>query len=764
MVTLPSFARRAYDSGPVRFKGEASTDVAGIKTLMVHDVGNVRMTLSNWGEQGNPDQTPGFFGFEFPLGAETDFLFSSGIWVGAKVSNVPLVSTGTDGDNGTNEFAPTFDNYVATSKQYSELAGNSYIMGAKEIDDDGDWTAADDLDGNGAPSSNWDGGRGAIGSDDDGDGAIDEEIADGNDTDGDGEIDEDTDESGDDNGDFNCNYDPEPHIDEDPAGDMSNDYIDNDFDGLVDGDDDDFDGDAVPGSDDDDGDGVADEDGNARGTQEFFCAYDDRDVNEVANQDNDGHTPLNVLVLQRTYAWGEAYAGSFILVDLIVRNVGELPLMDVFIALFADPDVAAKGEAGDPASVDDWNFYDEENLMMIQGDDTTDADGYLPGIYAMKVVRTPAPREDLLISFRNFYREGGGDPDLNQDKYDMISSGDIDPPTDEVHDWRYLMGFGPADGGWFAGDENNVLLPGQELPVTVAFIAGTDIPDVQKNAEWAQRIYDNDFQGPAAPNQPDFWVEAFPDRVRVNWRSNSESSVDPITQESDFEGYVLQRSQDTNNWLTLAQYDIINTLGDDQFERENRNSGMPYDRDPTPGQSWEWEVVDGDTVGRHYWYDDFSVLRGWTYYYIVRAFDQGVEGAGVLITPIGRTYAEATAGYTEETSTIGDEVEDVFVVPNPYKGGHAKEADGALDDEGNKIYPRKLWFMNLPATGAKIDIYSLSGDHIVSLQHPAGTDLLRWDMRNKYAQEIVSGVYLYVVEQGADGGGPIKIDKFAILK
>lgn len=765
-VTLPVQARRAYDSGPVRFKGEAGTDVAGIKTLMVHDVGNVRMTLSNWGEQGNPDQTPGYFGFEYPLGAETDFLFSSGIWVGAKVSNVPLVSSGTDGDNGTNEFAPTFDNYIATSKQYTELAGNTYIMGAKEIDDDGDWTVADDLNGDGQPSSNWDGGRGKIGTDDDGDGAIDEEIADGLDDDGDGEIDEDTDESGDANGDYNCNYDPEPHIDEDPAGDMSADYIDNDFDGLVDGDDDDFDGDLVPGSDDDDGDSEIDEDGNARGTQEFFCVYDDRDVNEVANQDNDGHTPLNVLVLQRTYAWGEAYAGEFILVDLIVRNVGELPLLDVFIGLFADADVANKGEAGDPASVDDWNFYDEENLMMIQGDDTTDADGFDPGIYAMKVVRTPAPKEDLSIAFRNFERQAGGDPDLNRDKYEMISSGQIDDPTSFLGDWRYLLGFGPANGGWFAGDDNNVLLPGQELPVTVAFIAGRDVPDVKKNAEWAQRIYDNDFQGPAAPNQPNFWVEAFPDRIRVNWRDNSETSVDPITQVADFEGYVIQRSQDTNNWFTLEQYDVINTLPDPQFERENRNSGMPYDRDPAPGQSWRWDInaTTGDTVGRIYWYDDTSVLRGWTYYYIVRAFDQGVEGAGVLITPVGRSYAEATAGYTLATSTIGDEVEDVFVVPNPYKGGHAKEADGAINEDGNKIYPRKMWFMNLPATGAKIDIYTLSGDHIVTLNHPAGTDLLRWNMRNKYSQEVVSGVYLYTVEHGVDGGGPIKVDKFAILK
>ena len=126
-------ARLADDTGPVRYKGESERTDAGIQSLLVHDVGNVRMTLSNWGEQGNPDGVPGYFGFEFPLGAETDFLFSSGIWVGAIVNNQRLVSTGTDGDNGTNEFAPTIDEYIATSKQYSELAGREYTMGAKEI-------------------------------------------------------------------------------------------------------------------------------------------------------------------------------------------------------------------------------------------------------------------------------------------------------------------------------------------------------------------------------------------------------------------------------------------------------------------------------------------------------------------------------------------------------------------------------------------------------------------------------------------------------
>lgn len=113
-----------------------------------------------------------------------------------------------------------------------------------EADPDGDWTVADDLNGNGVPDRNWDGGFGLMGVDDDGDSKIsaledssryygyaiyaDEELPNGIDDDGDGRTDEDC-WGNDADGDLDCGYDPEPRVDEDPI-----DGIDNDGDGLVD--------------------------------------------------------------------------------------------------------------------------------------------------------------------------------------------------------------------------------------------------------------------------------------------------------------------------------------------------------------------------------------------------------------------------------------------------------------------------------------------------------------------------------------------------
>ncbi len=697
------------------------------RSLIMHDVGNVRMTLANWGEQGNPDGVVGFKGFEFPINTGNDFLFSAGVWVGAILNDERLVSTATDGDNGTNEFYPVhigsypaanageFGDWIISSTNFDELSGRFYVKGAKEVDDDGDWTSADDLDGDGKPSANWDG------------------------------------DSLDANGDGNPKYDPEPHIDEDPAGDISSDYIDNDFDGLVDMEDPNLDGDANPGSLDDDGDGLFDEDGASRGVQEYFCIYqDDIEDSYVGSPDNDGHTPLKIQVSQRTYAYPEEYAADFILLDFRIRNVGQLTLHDVFIAMFSDPDIGARGEGGDAASLDDFNYYDADRLMMIQYDDPNDDDGPGPGIFAIRVVQTPVAFDDLQITFANFERTSGGDPDLNIDKYNLISSGEISPPAEEAGDWRMLLAFGPAVGEF-------AIAPGEELPITVAFIGGTDTADGAKNADWALRLFNNDFQGPSAPNAPAFSVTPYSDHVRISWRPNAETSIDPITQEMDFEGYTIDRSFNQQDWHTLAYYDLIDTL-EGEFEWENYNLGMPTDC------TW---FEDGHF---EYYFDDTDLIPGHTYYYAVRAFDKGVEGAGILISSRTGNYLEAQTVLNAETGAP-EELADVYVYPNPYKGSHKGEAGGEVNPSKGLIeYPRKLYFKNLPANSTpgqcKIQIFSLAGDQLATIDHYNGTDQATWNLITKNKQEIVSGIYLYTVEYKKPGSGSWDrfVDKFVVIK
>lgn len=142
----------------------------------------------------------------------------------------------------------------------------------------------------------------------------------------------------------------------------------------------------------------------------------------------DGHT-LGVVVTQRTYAFPEDYAADFILLDYRVRNVSPLALRNVYIAMFSDPDIGAQGEGGDAASLDDHNYYDEDRLMAVQYDDPADDDGFGPGVFAYRVVKTPVALDQLRVTFANFERVSGGDPETNVDKYNMISSGEVSAAT-----------------------------------------------------------------------------------------------------------------------------------------------------------------------------------------------------------------------------------------------------------------------------------------------------------------------------------------------
>jgi len=125
----------------------------------VHDVGQLRMHVTNWGALGSwPGAGLPFSGApsaEWPAGSGVEHLFAGGLWVGALKAGVPAVSTAAY----EWEFRPTQD---PVDKMYQASEGDS--------------------NGTRAPFP---------GADDDGDGLVDEDWLDGHDNDGDGLVDED---------------------------------------------------------------------------------------------------------------------------------------------------------------------------------------------------------------------------------------------------------------------------------------------------------------------------------------------------------------------------------------------------------------------------------------------------------------------------------------------------------------------------------------------------------------------------------------------
>lgn len=664
----------------------------------VHQKGLQWLMMGNFGELSNPDgrtaaSTPFAPGsaqlaaeLEYPGGTGTVFLFSGGFWVGAIKNGEKIVSTVTDGDNGTREFGPIMS-----------WLGQSKDVAAKEIDDDGDWTAADDLNGDGLPSSDWDG------------------------------------PNADANGDGVFNYDPEPHIDEDPVGDISNDFQDNDNDGLIDGDDPDLDGDLVPGSRDDDGDGLEDEDTQARAGEEWITAYVDTCQNCLDSPDVDGFTPLGVRVVQHSYAWSESYADDFMIFDFLVTNIGTDVLQDVWLAMFFDFDIGHITQVGNTRSEDDITFFIDSLQTAVGGD--ADGDGGLLAAqyFGVRVLQTPRP--DIQVSYLNFGRLAGADPEDNVAKYDLISSGARNPDQLTTEDWRFVLGFGPLGN----------LNPGQTLPVTLAIVNGLDLEKIAANSRQALAMFRADFRGPAAPVAPTFSLTPQDRAVKLTWDRKSEDSIDPISGTKDFEGYRIWRTLDGNNFTLVADFDLVNGIG---FDR-----GLP-----------------ALNANGQYEYVDTGVPPLVQTTYSITAYDNGDNGDGINHPELDRATGgvgelESSRGVERQQIVVANSVaknalDDVWVVPNPYVGSSEFERFGRYASPGNVSFPKIIQFVNLPAQ-AKIQIFTLSGDLVQEIDHnDTQSGVAVWNLRTRLNQEAVAGIYLFRVA----ANGQEKIGKFLVVK
>lgn len=127
----------------------------------VHDVGNVRIHASNWGQFGSwPGGGLSFSNapsMEWPKGSGVEYLFVAGLWVGGLVNGVPKVSQAAY----QMEFRPTADPIDILYRSAFGAPGGNRIP-SPNVDDDGDGQIDED----------WLNGR-----DDDGDGKIDEDFA-----------------------------------------------------------------------------------------------------------------------------------------------------------------------------------------------------------------------------------------------------------------------------------------------------------------------------------------------------------------------------------------------------------------------------------------------------------------------------------------------------------------------------------------------------------------------------------------------------------
>ncbi len=142
-------------------------------------------------------------------------------------------------------------------------------------------------------------------------------------------------------------------------------------------------------------------------------------------------------------------------------------------------------------------------------------------------------------------------------------------------------------------------------------------------------------------------------------------------------------------------------------------------------------------------------FNGFAYYYALTWFDAYLDPTTTpsRVTVFERTTVEEgiyphiiypSKKPRAQSPLLGN----VKVVPNPYN------PQGQFDQQAFPGAPR-VQFINLPRD-AKVDIYTMAGDHVRSLKHEEDDDSLDWDLKNNDDKDVAPGIYLYYVEAGSE--------------
>ncbi len=301
-----------------------------------------------------------------------------------------------------------------------------------------------------------------------------------------------------------------------------------------------------------------------------------------------------------------------------------------------------------------------------------------------------------------------------------------------------------------------------------------------------------DFQGPPPPEAPDVEVIPLETSVVLRWSKNPSedpANLDPFSRVQDFEGYRIYVGNTAleNDFSLVAEYDIVDFA---YFNVSDSMATYPDSRTNAPSDTFInnihlYRKPVGDNLGLRdiqvtdstyeFVFDDVHAL--FPRWYSVTAFDFGDPKSGTEPLESARS---ANASYVAPS---GNPDKKVMVVPNPYRAyeDYTRTYSGGLrwenqDDGTPDFYPstdRRLEFINLPPM-CLIRIFTIAGDLVAMIPHNiAGDDNIGWasefsegwDLNSRNNQQVVSGLYLFSVEDYTEGNkGDIQTGKFVIIR
>jgi hypothetical protein len=174
-----------------------------------------------------------------------------------------------------------------------------------------------------------------------------------------------------------------------------------------------------------------------------------------------------------------------------------------------------------------------------------------------------------------------------------------------------------------------------------------------------------------------------------------------------------------------------------------------------------------------YEYIDRDIHNGFIYFYAVTATDHELDfltgdprpaGEGIAGDPGSNFLATVpgpTAQTAEERAAMGP---NIYVYPNPATTTRLAEFQ-ELHPNADDPTGLRVMFSNLPRAQNRIQVFTVDGDLVAEIDHDgtAGYGQVSWNLVSRNGQQVVSGIYLYVVRSD-DSRFEDFIGKFVVIR
>ena len=447
----------------------------------------------------------------------------------------------------------------------------------------------------------------------------------------------------------------------------------------------------------------------------------DRDVYAVFDDShNQLGNPIGIEVEMMAYCYGRPYADKFQFYEFYIHNKSGKHLDSCYVGYYQDPDCSDYGE--EILILPDPDFSNPAIPDVIL---QRDIDGDIGGAtrpnskgitedYSFGTAFLETPKNMGITSF-HYYQDSGPtddailwpiitsdptDPDIASfaTRYFHGANRYIDDPellyTVDSQDLVYIVASGPFS-----------MEPDEVVKSTVVVAIGEDDADFFKQIDQAVKMFEYHFVGPSAPPAPSLSATSGDGMVTLYWDDLPESKPDPFTNEIDFEGYRIYRSQDNGQtWgkeLLDSQGNLVGYIPLVQYDLADGITG-PDERNPF--------TYMGDDSGLRHTYVDKDVENGISYSYTIVAYDKGDSIIYSLESARGTTTADKNfVTITPRPDYSGKVAAGIDSIYHLNGNGKGDISITVIDENVLKEDTYELQFHGLPATGFDV-VNSTSGD------------------------------------------------------